>query len=184
MCLLDFVDQKQIPAFIHVSTAYAAGKKIGRCLEQPPGNNRFFNAYEESKAATERILIERARKMDLDVTITEDSVSNGIYHIVNPVQTRIADIVDYIQEQFRLKGIRTCPPQEFQRTPRNLLERLFESYLQAYSPYMKDQRRFSTEMTQPVLKRRGLVCPPFDADMCRRCMAYAAENDWSAAGLT
>jgi len=273
MCLLDFVDQKKIPAFIHVSTAYAAGKKIGRCLEKPPENNRFFNAYEESKAAAERILLERARKMDVDVTIlrpsivyghsqtgrtfrfnalyypikavlflkkvfvedikrkggmkaaaagvsmeacgstdlplridadessginlipvdffvdaffavAEDSVSTGIYHIVNPVQTRIADIVDYIQEQFRLKGIRTCPPQEFQRIPRNLLERLFESYLQAYSPYMKDQRRFTTKRMEPVLKRRGLVCPPFDADMCRRCMAYADKNGWSAAGLT
>lgn len=270
--LLNFVGRKRIPAFFYISTAYAVGRKAGRCPEEPLESRNFFNGYEESKAEAEAILLERCFKEGIRLTIlrpsivyghsrtgrtyrfnalyypiktalflkkifledirqhdglkaaeagvyllpdgrihlplrinvgknggvnlipvdffvkaffaiTEDAFEGGIYHIVNSQQTRIAAIIDYAQEQFGLHGIEACSEQNFQRTAHNSLERLFERYLEAYSPYMKDQRRFTTEKADPILQRNGLRCPPFDAAMCRRCMAFAAQNNWSGLSM-
>jgi nucleoside-diphosphate-sugar epimerase len=41
--------------FIHISTAYAAGRISGPCKEEPVINSHFFNIYEESKAAAKII---------------------------------------------------------------------------------------------------------------------------------
>jgi nucleoside-diphosphate-sugar epimerase len=112
--------------------------------------------------------------------VVDASLDGGIYHIVNPRQTKIEDIIRYAQSQFKLKGIRPCGPEDFRRTPRNSLEELFERYLGAYSPYMKDTRTFLTEKTDRILKSCGIDCPQFDEAMFRRCMSYAANNDWSS----
>jgi nucleoside-diphosphate-sugar epimerase len=110
--------------------------------------------------------------------VMENSPDGGIYHIVNPRQTKIEDIIDYAQNQFKLKGIWASAPEEFHKTPRTSLERLFERYLEAYSPYMRDKRIFLTEKVNPILKRHRVECPEFDENMFRRCMTYAVKNDW------
>jgi nucleoside-diphosphate-sugar epimerase len=116
--------------------------------------------------------------VDAFFAVIEGSPNGGIYHIVNPDQTKIADIIDYAQNQFNLKGIRSCGPEDFQRTPRNSLEQLFDRYLEAYLPYIKDRRIFLTTKTNPILIHRGIVCPEFDKSMFHRCMSYAIDNDW------
>jgi len=267
--LLDFAVQSRISSFIHISTAYAAGKRRGSCSEEPIEQEEFFNVYEEAKAAAEKMLLYRCgdegipllvirpsivyghsrtgrtfrfnalyypvktalflRKifaedirerggvkaaaagvslekggtirlpLRIDVgenegvnlipvdffvraffAILEDSSNGGIYHIVNSKQTRIADIIDWTQNQFKLKGIQACSADEFKKMPRNSLEQLFERYLEAYSPYMKDRRIFLTDKSHPILKRHGIVCPQFDTDMFQRCMSYAVEKDWAS----
>jgi len=120
--------------------------------------------------------------VDAFFAITEDSPNGGIFHIVNPRRTKITDIIVYAQNQFKLKGIRPCHPEEFLKMPCNSLEQLFERYLEAYSPYMKDTRIFSTDKSDPILKRHRVVCPEFDAKMFQRCMTYAVEKEW--AGLS
>jgi nucleoside-diphosphate-sugar epimerase len=266
--LLDFVVQERIPSFLHVSTAYVAGKRTGRCPEEPIQNHRFFNVYEESKAAAEAMLLDRCRENDISLTILRPSIiyghsqtgktfrfnalyypvktalflrkvfledirergghkaaeagvsldadgtihfplridvgtdgglnlipvdyfvaaffaiareasAGGIFHIVNPHQSRIADIISYAQDQFKFRGIRACPSGDFLTIPRSPLEQLFERYLEAYSPYMKDRRLFADDKSDPILRAHGLVCPAFDAAMCRRCMTYAVENNWA-----
>jgi len=116
--------------------------------------------------------------VDAFFAVIENSSDGGIYHIVNPRQTKIEDIIDYTKNQFKLKGIWACGQEEFQRIPRNSLEQLFKRYLEAYSPYIKDTRIFLTEKTNPILERSGIVCPEFDESMFRRCMSYAVENEW------
>jgi nucleoside-diphosphate-sugar epimerase len=266
--LLEFAVQSRIPSFSHVSTAYVAGQRSGPCPEEPIENDVFFNVYEESKAAAERMLLDRCRDEGIRLTIfrpsivyghsrtgrtfrfnalyypvktalflqkiftedirerggkkaaevgvsieedgtirlplridvgqncglnlipvdlfvdaffaiTEDSPEGGIYHIVNPRQTKIKNIIDYAQNQFKMKGIRPCRPEEFLKKPRNSLEHLFDRYLEAYSPYMKDTRLFSIDKSDPILKRHRLVCPAFEAKMFQRCMTYAVEKEWT-----
>ncbi len=116
--------------------------------------------------------------VDAFFAVIEDSPEGGIYHIINPKQTKIEDIIGYAQNQFKLSGIRACKPEEFQKRHRNSLERLFERFLEAYSPYMRDTRIFLAEKTNRILKRRGIECPAFDENMFRRCMAYAVGKDW------
>ncbi len=64
--------------FAHISTAYVAGRKSGRCApEELPedGARRFNNTYERTKAEAERLL--RARMGDLPITVFRPSIVVG-----------------------------------------------------------------------------------------------------------
>lgn len=116
--------------------------------------------------------------VDAVLALREEALDGGIFHITNPRPKRIEDIIGYAERFFGLRGIEACGPEAFAvRTP-NALERLYESYLEAYRPYMQDRRRFEARNAQPVLERRNLVCPEFDEGMFRRCMVFAVEAGW------
>jgi hypothetical protein len=116
--------------------------------------------------------------------VTAEALSaGGIFHIVNTRRTQIADIIAFARDQFGLRGLQACPSEAFQKKARNSLEHLFERYLESYSPYMQDQRRFSTKRTDPILERYGLRCPSFDAGMFQRCMSYAEKHDWKGLSI-
>lgn len=116
--------------------------------------------------------------IDAFFAVLDDSSGGGIHHIVSPTLTRVEDIIYFAARQFKFEGVRPCCPESFRETPPNSLERLFERYLDAYSPYMKDTRTFLTGKTAPIFERHGLICPQFDEPMFRRCMSYAVENEW------
>lgn len=112
------------------------------------------------------------------LALTDRKVPAGIYHIVNPRQTGIADIIDYARDQFQLRGIRRSDPGDFRKTPPNSLERLYQRYLQAYLPYINDERVFLRDRSSPILQAKGIDCPEFDQTLFRRCMSYAVDNQW------
>jgi len=116
--------------------------------------------------------------VDAFLAVFEDGLDGGIYHIVNPGPTRIEDIVDFAKRFFLLDGIEACGPEDLEDKPRNNLERLYESYLEVYRPYMQEARSFDTANTAPILEKRGLACPEFTYDIFARCMAYAVETRW------
>lgn len=110
--------------------------------------------------------------------LIDEPSTEGIYHIVNPELTRIEDIIGYVQNQFKLNGIRASYPEDFLLKSRNSLELLFERYLEAYSPYIKDTRIFLADRAYPLLKNHGIVFPKFEQNMFQRCMTYAVSKDW------
>ena len=114
------------------------------------------------------------------MAIMDECLDGGIFHIVNDKPKRIEDLVDYTQRMFHIRGIRACCPEEFEKVPRNALEILFGSYLEAYAPYMQDSRIFDNERAKSVLKKREVVCPDFDFDIFSRCMGYALQVGWGA----
>ncbi len=114
------------------------------------------------------------------LALMEGEPDGGIFHIANDRLTRIEDFVGYASRLFRLTGIRTCPAGEFETTPRNPLETLYEHYVGAYAPYMKDTRVFATDNSRPILALNGIACPAFDYEVFRRCMLFAVETDWGA----
>ena len=116
--------------------------------------------------------------VDVFMAILEDGLEGGVYHIVNSRPTRIEDLVDHAKRLFRLDGIETCGPEAFGARPKNALENLYDSYLEAYRPYMQDLRTFDIQNAAPVLERHGLDCPEFDYDVFARCMEYAVETGW------
>jgi nucleoside-diphosphate-sugar epimerase len=116
--------------------------------------------------------------VDAFMAILEDSLEGGIYHIVNTRPTRIEDLVDHAKRLFRLDGVETCGREAFNERPKNALESLYDSYLEAYRPYMQDLRTFEIKNTAPALEKRGLACPVFDYDIFARCMTYAVETGW------
>ena len=114
------------------------------------------------------------------LALMEEATEGGIFHITNGRPTRVEDIIDYGSRLFHLTGIRACGAEEFRERPRNPLETLYEHYVEAYGPYMKDTRVFESTRSGPVLARRGLVCPKFDFEVFARCMTYAVETGWGA----
>ena len=114
------------------------------------------------------------------MTIFEDSLDGGIFHIVNARQTTMGDLIDYTRRLFNIRGIEPCRPEDFGARPRNALEILFNNYLEAYGPYMRDKRTFVMDNARGILARRRIACPEFDFEVFSRCMNYAVEVDWGA----
>ena len=112
------------------------------------------------------------------MAVWEDSLEGGIFHLVNPKPKRIEDLIEYTQRLFRITGIRAVPAEDYQKTPRNPLEILFETYLEAYQPYIRDKRVFDCRKTEPILRRRQIFCPDFDFEIFSRCMNYAVATGW------
>jgi len=110
--------------------------------------------------------------------IREEAGDGGIYHIVGSQPTRIEDIIEYGQALYHIRGVSACPAQEMEEKPRNALEVVFETYLEAYGPYMRDRRIFGTEKVEPILAGKGLRCPELTYDIFKRCLDYAVDCDW------
>jgi nucleoside-diphosphate-sugar epimerase len=114
------------------------------------------------------------------LAVFEDGLEGGIYHIANPRQTRIEDIVSFGTRHFGIEGITTCGPEAFTVEPKNTLELLYDSYLEIFKPYIQDGRTFDTARSGPILEKRGLVCPDFDYGLFARCMDFAVSVGWGA----
>lgn len=117
---------------------------------------------------------------DAFLALMEGAPEGGIFHIVNGGAKRIEDIIDYSGRLFHLTGIKACFPEEFDGVPKNSLELLYDRYVEAYGPYMRDIRIFETAKSRPVLEQKGLVCPEFGYDIFARCMTYAVESGWGS----
>lgn len=117
---------------------------------------------------------------DAFMALFEEGLGGEIFHIVNSKLKKIEDIVEFARRLYHLKGVETCPAEEFMIKPRNALEVLFDSYLEAYNPYMRDTRTFSTENSNPVIQKRGLACPEFDFPIFERCMSFAVDSGWGS----
>lgn len=118
--------------------------------------------------------------VDAFATIREDGQGNGVFHIANARPTRIEDIIEWAQVLFRIRGIEARTAEDLAERPRNPLETVFDSYLEAYGPYIKDRRIFEMERAGSILERAGVRCPEFDKEMFARCMAFAVECGWGA----
>jgi len=79
---------------------------------------------------------------------------------------------------FRVDGIRAVPDTAFLEVPRNGLEILFDQYVEAYGPYMKDRRVFENSKTEAILGKRNIACPDFDYGIFSKCVQYAVDVDW------
>ncbi len=114
------------------------------------------------------------------LALLEEAPAGGIFHIVNGRPKPVDDIVDYTCRYFRISGVSSRPPEELAASTRNPLESLYDQYIEAYAPYMKDVRTFDTAASGPILARRGIVCPELDYDVFVRCMDYAVRTGWGA----
>jgi nucleoside-diphosphate-sugar epimerase len=112
--------------------------------------------------------------------IMEEAHEGGIFHIVNNRLNRIEDIIAYTKRLFRIRGIEACAAADFVDAPRNSLESLFETYLEAYGPYIRDLRMFETEKSGPILAGKNISCPDFNYEIYSRVMTYAVEAGWGA----
>ena len=112
------------------------------------------------------------------MALWEDRREGGIFHLVNPRPKKMEELIEYTRRLFRIAGIRAVPSGEVLSAARNPLEILFDTYLDAYQPYMCDTRVFDSREADSVLRRRNLLCPDLDFEIFSRCMNYAVAAGW------
>jgi nucleoside-diphosphate-sugar epimerase len=75
--LLNLAAEAGTGQLYYVSTAYAAGKREGICLEQLDGTRCFTNVYEESKAKAEEIISRFCENHTIPLAILRPSIVCG-----------------------------------------------------------------------------------------------------------
>lgn len=115
---------------------------------------------------------------DAMTALIEGDIEGGVHHIVNPSPNTLGDLVDYTGRFAGITGLDAVDEAELSLAGKNPLERLFESYVSLYLPYMSDLRRFPAENTLPILRGKGLACPRLSYDVFSQCMQYAVSVDW------
>ncbi|MFW6147024.1 MAG: SDR family oxidoreductase [Thermodesulfobacteriota bacterium] len=116
--------------------------------------------------------------VDSFVTLVHARLDSSIFHIVADRQKTIDELLQYIRDFFRLRGITTASREALDKAPKNALEILYDSYLHTYHPYIQDTRTFSSEKTKSLLQAHHIECPDFTFPVFTRCMDYAVEVDW------
>jgi len=112
--------------------------------------------------------------------IMEACLEGGIFHLVNKRHVNLRELADYTSRFFNVEGIEVVLPGSCGETPKNSLELLFDHYVEAYRPYMIDNRRFDNEKTQAILAPKNIKCPDFDFNLFSTCMRYGLDSDWGA----
>ena len=112
------------------------------------------------------------------MALWEDSPAGGVFHLVNPKPKKIEELIEFTRRLFRIEGVQAVPSGDFQEAPRNPLEILFDTYLDAYQPYIRDGRVFDSREADSVLRKRNLLCPDLDFEVFSRCMNYAVAAGW------
>jgi len=112
------------------------------------------------------------------MALMEECLAGGIFHIINPKVKKIEDLIQYTKRLFKIDGIQPCRAEDFERKSKNVLELVFDSYLQVYDPYLRDTRMFDDRKAQAILARKGVVCPDFNFELFSRCASYAVACDW------
>lgn len=75
--VLEFASNCKGKIFNYISTAYVAGVADGKCLEELPSNSKFYNAYEESKAAAEKLVSDFCKQHSIALRIIRPSIVYG-----------------------------------------------------------------------------------------------------------
>ncbi|MBN2467936.1 MAG: SDR family oxidoreductase [Deltaproteobacteria bacterium] len=112
------------------------------------------------------------------IAVMEEFLDGGVFHIVSDSPISLETLTAYANRFFNVRGLRAVDKEEFIHESRNPLERLLDSYLEPYHPYMQDTRLFENEKTRSVQAKRNIYCPDFDYSLFARCMEYAVLVDW------
>ena len=88
----------------------------------------------------------------------------------------MANLASYTERFLNISGIEVVVGTAAADKMRNPPEELFDHFIQAYRPYIADQRTFIRENTDRATD--GLLPPDFSYEIFQKCMAYAVSVDW------
>jgi nucleoside-diphosphate-sugar epimerase len=110
--------------------------------------------------------------------IMDNSLEGGVFHIVNERSKGIDELAAYMARYFNLEGIEAVHAKDLGKQSRSDLEILFDTYVEAYKPYMRDNRVFRNEKTRSILEKKNITCPDLDYEVFAKCMQYAIDTGW------
>lgn len=114
------------------------------------------------------------------MAIMEESLEGGIFHVVSPNLQKIFALIDYTQRFFQIEGIGFSSANDSQPEEKNPLAVLFDRYLEAYTPYIRDRRLFDDRNARAILESKRILCPEFTYEIFARIMKFAVECNWGA----
>jgi len=112
------------------------------------------------------------------IAIMEECPEGGIFHLVNPRENTLDELLPCMERFLKLKGIQLVPRGHFNSGPRNALESLIADAMAVYDAYFHDHRVFDASKANRVLARRHITCPQLDYAMFARCAEYAIQVQW------
>ena len=96
------------------------------------------------------------------------------YHITNPYPPKVELLKNCLCEVLKVKGIRFVPPETFKRNPMRSWERLFNSNIKVYTPYLLlEEAVFDDSNTKAVLKNTGIKETRLDRRLILKLMEYS-----------
>ena len=110
--------------------------------------------------------------------IMDIGLEGDVFHIVNERSKSIDELAAYTARYFNLEGIEAVHAKDLDKQSRSNLEILFDTYVEAYKPYMRDKRVFHNEKTRSILEKKNITCPDLDYEVFAKCMQYAIDTGW------
>jgi len=164
---------------ISVGTVYMGGKRAEKMgVKMGKDGSLFLPIRIEAGNGNGLNLVPIDFLVKAFMEIMDTSLEGGVFHIVNQRPKTIDELVNYATRYFNLEGLQAVHEDAFLEKSRNGLEILFDTYVEAYKPYMADARIFNNEKTRSILEKKGIQCPDLDYEVFSKCMEYAIETGW------
>jgi len=104
--------------------------------------------------------------------------SPGTYHITNPSPMRLSELRQIFADLFDLPGARFVHHSDFQKTPANRLERMYQEATSNYLPYFMTEPVFNRANTNRALSDTALELPQMNIEFFSRLLNYARRLKW------
>lgn len=108
------------------------------------------------------------------INIFEKKINQGIFNITNSSPTNLKILTDYTSRYLSIDGLETV---EGEITDKTALEKLLDSYINLYLPYIEDVRVFDNSNTNKVIQGE-IKCPELSYEVFKKCMDYAISVEW------
>ncbi|MDP4204983.1 MAG: SDR family oxidoreductase [Bacteroidota bacterium] len=109
--------------------------------------------------------------------IIANAVPWKIYHISSNTPVNMEILAKYSEKLLKVKGIKIFYKRPAFDLERNLVEELFDHFIEPYIPYLFDRRVFLKENTD--LATGGLCAPEFTFETFERFMHGVTDAEWS-----
>ena len=115
---------------------------------------------------------------DACMAIIESNFENRVFNITAKKSRSAQEIYEWMERFLNIEGLCAVPPEDYERQPKTALEKIFESYMDVYKPYVFDTKQFNNENTDKILRAKNIEFPELDYSIFEKCMNYAMEVNW------
>jgi len=115
---------------------------------------------------------------DACITLMEECLDGDILHIVRTDPQSLKEIIAHGERFLNVCGLTGVAKEEFDLKPRTALEKIFDSYLDIYHPYLYDAKVFDDSKAGRLLEKHDISCPKISYPIAERCMSYALQVNW------
>lgn len=108
--------------------------------------------------------------------ILEDSLDGGIFHVTNPTPTYLQKTLENFCKLHNIEGLQAITEEEFKQKEPNVIEKLYQEYMDIYRPYFRDTRIFNIDNTLSYTSPKGIEIGQLsNEEVFNRCVEFATK---------